>query len=186
MKILTAIFNLLHRNFLHQGNLLLHHGATSVCDALFALIMIMILVNTGPHLRNWWDTCGLVAPSRQLETMPDDQHHTPVSFFFFCFCSLFRSFCICVFLYLLWSHLMGWWDTCGWIQTSRDDARRPAAPAHSGFQTTIPHILPQISDTFTPLICHLGSCGCLGSRGPDTAWVYTYDTPRGSENPRRA
>ena len=79
-------------------------------------------------------------------------------------------------------HLMGWWDTCGGgVQTALDDARRPA---HSGFQTTIPHILPQISDTFTPLICHLGSCGCLGAR-PQTPQL-GYDTPRGSEDPKRA
>ena len=55
------------------------------------------------------------------------------------------------------------------FQTAPDDARRPA---HSGFQTTIPHILPQISDTFTPLICHPRSCGCLGA-APRHSWGMT-------------
>ena len=71
--------------------------------------------------------------------------------------------------------------TCGLssLQTAPAQSRRPA---HSGFQTTIPHILPQISDTFTPLICHLRSCGCLGPRPQTQHW---YDTPRGSQDPKK-
>ena len=129
-------------------------------------------------------TGGSIQTARDDARRPASHSGLFFLFFFLQHTLVFLNLCLFVFaLVASYGGLVG--HMWSWIQTSRDDARRPAAPAHSGFQTTIPHILPQISDTFTPLICHLGSCGCLGSRGPDTAWVYTYDTPRGSENPRR-
>ena len=57
------------------------------------------------------------------------------------------------------------WDSRQ-LQTMPDDQHTPVS------KQQFPHILPQISDTFTPLICHPRSCGCLGA-APRHSWGMT-------------